>query len=1026
MYKFLLLTAVGVVLLSGIAVGSANDSETYLKLTVPNPADLSKLGRIVSIDNVQGDVVYAYTLRDSLDVLTRLGYSYQELPRPSTLIEPVMASDKASAKEWDAYPTYDAYVSMMYQFAADYPSLCRIENVGSTVEGRALLFAVISDNVTVQEDEPEVLFTSSIHGDELAGYVLMLRLIDSLLTTYGSDPRVTNMVDEMEIWINPLANPDGTYNGGNGTVYGATRYNANGYDLNRNFPDPEDGPYPGGTRQVETTNMMNMASAHNFVISMNFHGGAEVINYPWDTWARLHADDAWWQDISHAYADTAQTYSPSGYMSGFNDGITNGYAWYTISGGRQDYMTYFRGGREVTAEISDTKLLPASQLPAWWGYNRRSLLQWLENALYGIRGLVTDVNTGLPVAAMIEVLNHDTDSSQVFCDPDVGDYHRMIASGNWDLRFTALGYIPQTVYGVSVSDFGTTILNVQMEPLSDEPVMEFVNHDAGMVDPGDAVSMHVTLANNGGGNATNLTGTLTSVDTFVTVTQDYSTFPTIPALGGSGSSNSAYQFDISADCPEEHPVQFVLHLTADGAYSDSVTFSLTVGLKVEDFESGGFTNYPWQMSGNQGWVISTTAFEGSYAAKSGSISDNQSSSMSLTLTGLAAGTISFYYRVSSESGWDYLRFYVDNVQKGEWSGTVNWSLAEYPVGDGDHTFRWTYSKDGSQSAGSDCGWVDYITFPATSNDRDGDGVLNATDNCPDDYNPLQEDSDSDGIGDACDNCAAIGNPGQEDDDADGVGNVCDNCPTNYNPSQADGDDDGFGDVCDNCSTAYNPLQEDGDKDDVGDACDNCLNEANPGQEDTDTDGIGDVCDNCPMVSNELQEDADGDDVGDACDNCNLVANPLQEDSDYDGIGDSCDNCRTQNNPTQADGDGDGFGDACDNCPNFGNPLQEDIDADGVGDSCDNCRSVYNPLQEDADSNGVGDACNYVCGDVDNSGSGPDISDLIYLVDWMFEDGPDPENWSAADVDGSGGYADISDLVYLVDFMFNSGAAPACY
>jgi len=1025
MYRQLVLTTLLAVLLAGSAAGSSNDSETYLKLTVHDRSELGKLGRIVSIDNVQGEIVYAYTLRDSLDILTQMGYSYEILPHPSSLVDPVMAADKAEAKEWDAYPTYDAYVSMMYQFASDYPSICRIENVGSTVQGRALLFAVISDNVSIQEDEPEVLYSSSMHGNETTGYVLMLRLIDSLLSTYGADTRITNMVDEMEIWINPLANPDGTYYGGNHTVSGARRYNANGYDLNRNFPDPEDGPYPGGTRQIETTHMMNLASAHNFVISMNFHGGAEVQNYPWDTWAQRHADESWWQDVCHAYADTAQAHSPSGYMDGFNDGITNGYDWYTISGGRQDYMTYFQGGREVTNEISNTMLLPASQLRAHWDYNRLSLLQWLENALHGVRGLVTDLNTGLPVAAVIEALSHDVDSSQVFCDPDVGDYHRMIDAGTWDLRFTALGYVPQTIFGVSVSDFNTTILDVQLEPLSDDPAMEFVSHDAGIVDPGDAVAMHVTLVNNGGGDATGLSGTLTSVDSFVTITQDYSTYPIIAALGGAGSSNSAYQFNVSADCPDEHPIDFVLHLTGDG-YSDSVTFSLTVGLKVEDFESGGFTSYPWQMSGNQGWVISTTAYEGSYAAKSGTISHNQTSSMSVTMSGLAAGTISFYYRVSSESGYDYLRFYVDDVKKSEWSGAVNWSMGEYPVTDGDHTFRWTYSKDGSQSVGSDCGWVDYITFPATSDDQDNDGVLNAADNCPDEYNPLQDDGDLDGVGDVCDNCESIANSNQEDDDADGVGNVCDNCPTAYNPTQIDTDGDDLGDACDNCAALYNPLQLDGDGDNVGDTCDNCPTVANSSQQDSDVDGIGDACDNCPAVGNPLQEDGDGDDVGDACDNCDLVANPSQEDVDWDGVGDSCDNCVQRNNPTQSDSDGDGLGNACDNCIDHPNPLQEDVDVDGVGDSCDNCPTVYNPLQEDADGNGVGDACNYICGDIDNSGHGPDISDLIYLVDWMFLDGPVPENWAAADVNGSGGYADVADLVYLVDFMFNGGPPLVCY
>lgn len=897
-------------LLFSTAAGYDFNGETYLKLTVRDHLGLQKLSRLVSIDNVDGETVFAYTHESKLNELSALGYHFEILPHPSSLVDPVMSSDKADIMEWDVYPTYEAYVAMMYQFATDHPTLCRIQNVGSTVEGRALLFAVISDNVSTEENEPEVMYTSTMHGDETTGSVLMLRLIDSLLTTYGSDARITNMVDEMEIWINPFANPDGTYNAGNHTVSGATRSNANGYDLNRNFPDPEDGPYPGGTRQTETTHMMNLAEAHNFVISMNFHGGAEVQNYPWDTWVQRHADDSWWQDVCHAYADTAQQYSPSGYMTGFNDGITNGYDWYTISGGRQDYMTYFRGCREVTNEISNTKLLPAGQLPAYWGYNRLALLQWLENALYGVRGIVTDLSTGLPVVAVIEVLNHDVDSSQVFSDPDVGNYHRMLAAGSWDFRFSALGYIPQTIYGVSVTDFNSTILDVQMELLSSDPVIEFVSQDAGSLDPGDFATMFVSLVNNGGGDATNLSGTLTCADSFITITQDYSTYPTITALGGSGVSNSAYQFGVSAACPEEHPVSFVLHLTGD-AYSDSVEFSMTIGLKVEDFESADFSAYPWQMSGSQSWVISGTSYEGSYAAKSGTISHNQSSTMSVTLNGLTAGTISFYYKVSSEAGYDYLRFYVDGAQKAQWAGNVNWTLAEFAVGDGDHTFRWTYSKDGSVSNGSDCGWVDYIVFPASNSDRDGDGVLNANDNCPDTYNPLQEDGDLDGVGDVCDNCQLIANSLQEDDDNDGDGNVCDNCPTVANPSQSDGDDDGYGDACDNCAAVSNPAQED-----------------------SDSDGYGDVCDNCP--------------------------------------------------------------------------------------------TVYNPLQEDADSNGVGDACNYVCGDINSSGDGPDISDLVYLVDWMFTDGPPPENWGAADVDGSGGIADIADLVYLVDYMFNGGSAPVCY
>jgi hypothetical protein len=112
-----------------------------------------------------------------------------------------------------------------------------------------------------------------------------------------------------------------------------------------------------------------------------------------------------------------------------------------------------------------------------------------------------------------------------------------------------------------------------------------------------------------------------------------------------------------------------------------------------------------------------------------------------------------------------------------------------------------------------------VPAPETAcNDRDGDGVCDTEDNCPDTYNPDQKDSDSDGVGDVCDNCASTANPDQKDSDNDGVGDVCDNCASTYNPDQKDTDKDGVGDVCDNCVSTANPDQKDTDGDGVGDAC----------------------------------------------------------------------------------------------------------------------------------------------------------------------------------------------------------------
>jgi|GEM_PF-532147 len=303
-------------------------------------------------------------------------------------------------------------------------------------------------------------------------------------------------------------------------------------------------------------------------------------------------------------------------------------------------------------------------------------------------------------------------------------------------------------------------------------------------------------------------------------------------------------------------------------------------------------------------------------------------------------------------------------------------------------------------------------------DADGDLVIDTSDNCWQIANPGQEDFDGDGIGDACDNCPNIYNPAQVDGDSDGHGDLCDNCPDLFN-DQTDSDGDNVGDICDACSGADD--SQDIDLDGIPDQCDNCETVANPRQRDADLDGLGNACDNCPTVSNPLQEDDDLDGVGLLCDLC--PGHDDQADSDHDAEPDECDNCPDIVNGDQDDSDGDAVGDRCDQCPGYDDNA--DVDADGWADSCDNCPTVANPDQTDANQNGVGDVCDWVCGDVDGSGAGPDIADLVYLVAYMFSGGPEPPELSACDVDGNLGGPDIADLVYLVAYMFSGGSDLQC-
>lgn len=458
--------------------------EVYFRFDIKQATEIEKFTRIVSIDNVKGNTVYAYANFRELTEFLLLGYGIEVLTPPFLLTQVDMSSSSDQPLSWNYYPTYPNYESIMDQFVTDHPDIARLITIGTLASGRKLLAIKITDNPDVQENEPEFLYTSSIHGDETTGYILMLHLIDYLLTNYGIDDRVTDLVNSLEIFINPLANPDGTYHGGNTSVNAAVRYNANNVDLNRNYPDPEDGQHPDGNAwQPETVAFMNFASQHHFVQSANFHGGTEVLNYPWDTWAKLAADNNWWIYVCREYADTVHLHAPGNYMNEYDNGITNGYAWYTISGGRQDYMNYFKHCREVTIEISDTKLLPTSLLEAHWNYNYRSLLNFLNESLYGLHGIVTDSVTGEPLSAKIYIANFDKDSSHVYTDPAVGDYHRLLKAGTYNVTFSATGYIPKTIQ-VQIADHQKYSLDVQ---LFDGSLIPSFTADKTSPNPGETV-----------------------------------------------------------------------------------------------------------------------------------------------------------------------------------------------------------------------------------------------------------------------------------------------------------------------------------------------------------------------------------------------------------------------------------------------------------------------------------------------------------------------------------------------------------
>lgn len=437
--------------------------EVYFRFVLPPSFSLSRFSAGLSISRMHADTVYACANALEFRQFVSEGLPYTVLVPPSlTLPLPRFPKEKATTL-YNKYVTYPEYVSILQQFAAKHPGICRLRQFGTTPGGHGLYVLKISDQPDTDEDEPAFFYSSSMHGDELAGYILMLQFAEHLLENYETDSRIRAMVNNLEIWINPLLNPDGAYFTSDSTVFGATRYNSAHVDLNRDFPDIQDADTSGDDRQPETLAMMRLLEEIRPVLGANFHGGIEVVNYPWDTWSRLHPDDEWYRTLSRTYADTVHNHSPEGYMVDLDNGITNGYNWYQVLGGRQDYVNYFLHGREITVELSTAHTPPEEDLDDYWEFNYRSLLDFVEQTFQGFSATVTDSLTHDPLPATAVLLGHDWDNSFVETNPSTGRLYRLLLPGTYYVSISSPGYHTRN-FRVGVAEKNMTDFDVRLYP----------------------------------------------------------------------------------------------------------------------------------------------------------------------------------------------------------------------------------------------------------------------------------------------------------------------------------------------------------------------------------------------------------------------------------------------------------------------------------------------------------------------------------------------------------------------------------
>ncbi|EEB11212.1 carboxypeptidase M precursor, putative [Pediculus humanus corporis] len=372
------------------------------------------------------------------------------------------------------YHNYEKLTKFLRMTSSKYPSLTALYSIGKSVQNRDLWVMVVSSSPYEHIiGKPDVKYVANIHGNEAVGRELMLHLIDYLVQNYNTDPYIKWLLDNTRIHIMPSMNPDGfevaregQCNGGQG------RYNARGFDLNRNFPDyfKQNNKSP----QPETEAVKEWISKIQFVLSGGIHGGALVASYPFDNTPNsmfqsysaspsITPDDDVFQHLSYTYSKnhlkmskgtSCKAGSPS-----FSKGITNGAAWYPLTGGMQDFNYVWYGCMEITLELSCCKYPPASRLPQFWEDNRASLIKFLAEAHRGVHGFVMDEHGNPIEKASLKVKGRDVG----FQTTKYGEFWRILLPGYYKLEVYADGYHPRELE-VAVVEQHPTLVNITLHP----------------------------------------------------------------------------------------------------------------------------------------------------------------------------------------------------------------------------------------------------------------------------------------------------------------------------------------------------------------------------------------------------------------------------------------------------------------------------------------------------------------------------------------------------------------------------------
>ncbi|PAV83600.1 hypothetical protein WR25_14756 [Diploscapter pachys] len=355
---------------------------------------------------------------------------------------------------------YSHLTSHIFHLNTKFPNLTHVYSIGQSVEGRQLWVLVVSKHAAKHHKLiPEFKYVGNMHGNEAVGRSLLVALAWSLLHSYNSNLWIRRLVDTTRIHMLFSMNPDGyeeSREGDHSSVIG--RYNANGKDLNRNFPSRFPNYFPSGELQPETIAVMNWSRQVSFVLSANLHGGTTLVNYPFDDYPTRGRDSRYsptpdnelFVRLAYSYARAHTRMWKKGPRCINDDlnmvidpqhGIINGADWYIVPGGMQDWNYLATNCFEITIEINCYKYPYEKDLPFLWNENKYALLHFIDQTHNAVHGFVVDSETGEGIPnATVSIDN----KAKIIVTDAHGEYWRLINQGEYELTVDANHYQPVT------------------------------------------------------------------------------------------------------------------------------------------------------------------------------------------------------------------------------------------------------------------------------------------------------------------------------------------------------------------------------------------------------------------------------------------------------------------------------------------------------------------------------------------------------------------------------------------------------